>query len=190
MTSNLSLYLSETENTPSSARSSGSLPSPSSTASRLSNALSPNRDATLAAKSPRLDLEEGIATAAVYDIFESDATAEGSASVAANPVFESEAEAGSSAEASGHNTATSLRTSLTNDYKMAAAAAQRARLTADSKRGAVSNSRSTRSAGRSRHTVLMVKAAICVVLILAAGLVAVLISPTARHRMLDSPGVG
>jgi hypothetical protein len=204
--SDLSVYLSEEdyENRSRSPRTAASgaqpgspagtsttLPSPS-TVARLSNAISSKRIATLAAAPPHMDVEEGTASAAASAVFESEADVEGSTSAAANPVFESEAaEAGpATAEAPDHNSTTSLRTSLTNDYKVAAAATQRARMTAESRRAVALKSGSTRSAGMSRETVVMAKASICVALILAAGLVALLMSPAARNRMLDGAGAG
>lgn len=187
--SDLSVYLSEEDydGSPSSAPQTSPLRLP---AARLSNAISSRRATALTAVPPRLsvDLEQGGESVAVNPVFGHEEEATGS-----TLVFESETTAGGNTPVfeseTGNDTTKSLRLSLKNEYKVAAVAAHRARVTAESSRPTGSKTGATRS-GASREKAVMVKVVVCAVLILAAVLIACGMSPEFRSHLLDSRGAG
>lgn len=188
--SDLSVYLSEEDydrSPVSSAPQTSPLRLP---AARLSNAISSRRATALTAVPPRLslDLEQGGESVAVNPVFGHEEEATGS-----TLVFESETTAGGNTPVfeseTGNDTTKSLRLSLTNEYKVAAVAAHRARVTAESRRPTGSKTGATRS-GASREKAVMVKVVVCAVLILAAVLIACGMSPEFRSHLLDSRGAG
>lgn len=188
--SDLSVYLSEEDYDRSPVSSAPQTSPPRLPAARLSNAISSRRATALTAVPPRLslDLEQGGESVAVNPVFGHEEEATGS-----TLVFESETTAGGNTPVfeseTGNDTTKSLRLSLTNEYKVAAVAAHRARVTAESRRPTGSKTGATRS-GASREKAVMVKVVVCAVLILAAVLIACGMSPEFRSHLLDSRGAG
>ena len=195
--SDLSVYLSEEDYDRSPASSVVHASPQRSPVARLSHAISSRRAAALTAVPP-LDLEQGEASVAVNPAaFDEEEGAGGSTPVfetetkkadRSTPVFESETESASAAE-TGNDKTKSLRLSLTSEYKVAAVAAHRARVTTESRRPTAAKT-GTRRAGASREKTVMIKVAVCAVLILAAVLIACGMSPEFRSHLLGTRGAG